>query len=250
MARTARKRSGTGIYHVILRGNNKQAVFIDTTDYFKLLNVLKDCKAKDGFALYAYCLMPNHIHLLLHESDVPIGEIIRRIASRFVTWYNIRHERVGHLFQDRFKSEPVNDDSYFCTVLRYIHLNPVKAGLCTDPEDYPYSSFSQYIEQSEWVDTDFFLDRFGLDGFMRFHKETCEDVCMDIPEQIAKRLSDEEVISMIMNTAKCTSIDEFHTLTRAVQQTCIRKINGLGASMRQLSSLTGIPIRTIRNYCK
>ena len=250
MARTARIRSGTGIYHVMLRGNNKQTVFTDTHDYVKFLNVLKDCKEKDGFTLYAYCLMPNHIHLLLKDSDIPIGEIMRRISSRFVTWYNIRHSRVGHLFQDRFKSEPVNGDPYFCTVLRYIHMNPVKANLCKDPEDYLYSSYTQYFGENEWIDTAFALDRFGAVDFRRFHQESCEDKCMDIPEYDEIRLSDEKALDLICIETKNMKEPDIRSMTRTKQQNCIRKLYQSGISMRQISKLTGIPFRMVRTYCR
>ena len=250
MSRTARIKSETGIYHVMLRGNNKQIVFFNSGDYCKFLKILRECKVKDGFELYAYCLMPNHIHLLLKTADAPLGDVMRRIATKFAIWYNIKHDRIGHLFQDRFKSEPVNDESYFCTVMRYIHMNPVKAGLCKDLEDYPYSSYVQYLDQSEWVDSAFFLDRFGLKGFEQFHQETCEDVCMDISTQTKRRLCDEEVASLIKEVTGCADIDEFQALNRSKQQKCICDLFHRGASIRQLSHLTRIPIRTVQNYCK
>ena len=130
MPRSARKKSKTGIYHVMLRGINQQQIFEDNEDSEKFLQILKDCKAISEFKLYAYCLMGNHIHLLIHETEEPIEKFMKRIATRFVYWYNIKYQRVGHLFQDRFKSEPVEDDAYFLTVLRYIHqirLNQVFA---------------------------------------------------------------------------------------------------------------------------
>ena len=234
----------------MLRDNNKQIIFLNAADYTKFLTILRECRCKDGFELYAYCLMPNHIHLLLKTIDIPPGEVMRRIGSRFATWYNIRHERVGHLFQDRYKSEPVNDESYFCTVLRYIHLNPIKAGLCTDPEDYPYSSYAQYIDQSDWVDSTFFLDRFGLGGFIHFHQEPCEDVCMDIPVNAKKRLCDEEVAMLIKDMAGCTNAEELRAMRPNIQQKCICELHQHGASLRQLSTLTGISLRTIRTYCR
>ena len=250
MARTEREKSKTGIYHIMLRGNNKQIIFLNATDYSKFLTILRECRHKDGFELYAYCLMPNHIHLLLKTIDIPPGEVMRRIASTFAIWYNIKHERVGHLFQDRYKSEPVNDDAYFCTVMRYIHLNPVKAGLCADLEDYPYSSYIQYINQCEWIDSTFFLDRYGLGGFIQFHQEVCKDVCMDIPVQTEKRLCSEEVALLIKDVAGCANTNELSAMKSDIQKKCIRELHQRGASLRQLSTLTGISLRTIRTYCR
>ena len=127
MPRQARKRSNTQIYHAMLRGINQQQIFEDNEDYAKFIQVIRDCKSLSGFQLFAYCLMGNHIHLLLKETNEPIEQIFRRIGSRYVYWYNVKYQRVGHLFQDRFKSEPIETNEYFLTVLRYIHQNPIKA---------------------------------------------------------------------------------------------------------------------------
>ena len=136
MARTARAVGDSGIYHVMLRGINRQRIFEDDEDREKFLEILKKSKEKDGFDLLAWCLMPNHVHLLIKENEVKLGTIFRRIGASYVYWYNGKYERTGHLFQDRFKSEPVEDDAVSLTVIRYIHRDPVKAGLCERPEEY------------------------------------------------------------------------------------------------------------------
>lgn len=126
MPRQARKKSESGIYHIMLRGINKQQIFEDDEDCQKYLQILKECKAVSEFKLFAYCLMGNHIHLLIQLGKEPIDLIFKRIGSRYVYWYNLKYRRTGHLFQDRYKSEPVEADSYFLTVVRYIHQNPPK----------------------------------------------------------------------------------------------------------------------------
>lgn len=131
----------------MLRGINGHQIFVDSEDYEKFLEILKDCKAISEFEIFAYCLMSNHIHLLLKEVKEPIEQIMKRIATRFVYWYNIKYQRAGHLFQDRFKSEPVENDEYFLTVIRYIHQNPVKAGICKKPQDYNYSSYNEFFRK-------------------------------------------------------------------------------------------------------
>ena len=132
MPRQARRLSESGIYHIMLRGINRQQIFEDPEDYDKFIDVLKACKEVSGFEIYAYCLMGNHIHLLIKPDKEPLELIFKRIGSRYVYWYNWKYNRTGHLFQDRFKSEPVDSDEYFLTVLRYIHCNPVKSGLTDD----------------------------------------------------------------------------------------------------------------------
>ena len=136
MPRKARIESKSGIYHIMLRGINRQQIFEDDEDFEKFLWVMKDVKQLSRFKLYGYCLMGNHIHLLLKPENEPLELIFRRIGSKYVYWYNLKYQRTGHLFQDRFKSEPVNDEKYLMTVLRYIHQNPTKAKLAKKIEDY------------------------------------------------------------------------------------------------------------------
>ena len=128
MPRAARIKSSSGIYHVVLRGINRQRIFEEDEDYAKYLNIFKSCRKQCSAKLYAWCLIPNHIHLLLKENNVPLSHIFRKSGSGFVYWYNAKYSRTGYLFQDRFRSEPVEDETYFPTVVRYIHLNPVNAG--------------------------------------------------------------------------------------------------------------------------
>lgn len=145
--------SPTGIYHVMLRGINRSDLFFDDMDFMKMKKILRSLSQptvkpsgiKPSIChIYAYCLMTNHIHLLIAERDLPIGEIVRRIGISYVSYYNKRRDRSGTLFEGRFRSEPVGDFEYFCKLLNYIHMNPVKAGLCKKPEQYKWSSWQEY----------------------------------------------------------------------------------------------------------
>ena len=156
MPRQARQKSKTGIYHVMLRGINQQVIFEDDEDYEKFIETLKTYKAISGYKLYAYCLMTNHIHILIKVEQEDIDLVMKRIAGSFVYWYNLKYRRKGHLFQERFKSEAVEDNNYFLTVIRYIHQNPVKAKLCNKTDEYTYSSYNDFIKESkEPVDFEF-----------------------------------------------------------------------------------------------
>jgi len=138
MPRQARRESGTGIYHVMLRGINRQDIFEDKEDYVRMLTCLQQMLEQYDdvgnhqpplCTFYAYCLMSNHIHLLLKTNQKDIGSTIKPLAVTYAMYYNNKYSRSGHVFQDRFKSEPVNDMAYFMTLLRYIHQNPLKAGI-------------------------------------------------------------------------------------------------------------------------
>ncbi len=129
MPRRTIHKSNTGIYHVILRGLNKQRIFEDDEDFEKFLKTLETNNESSGYVIYAYCLMTNHIHLLMKEGAEDLGTVFKRVGATYVYWYNWKYSRRGHLFQDRYKSEAVETNAYFLTVLRYIHQNPIKAGI-------------------------------------------------------------------------------------------------------------------------
>ncbi|MCJ7806540.1 MAG: transposase, partial [Clostridia bacterium] len=119
MPRRAREKSSTGVYHVMLRGINRQNIFKDREDRQQFITTLVKYKKVSGYEIYGYCLMTNHMHLLIKEGGESIDRILKRIGASYVYWYNKKYARCGHLFQDRFKSEPVEDDQYLLVVLRY-----------------------------------------------------------------------------------------------------------------------------------
>ena len=235
MPRRARQRSSTDIYHVIIRGINKQQIFYDEEDYEYYIYLLNRFRRMSQYDIYAYCLMGNHIHLLIKAPGEPVGKIFQRIGASFVYWYNLKYQRVGHLFQDRFKSEAVESERYFMTVLRYILRNPVKAGLCASPFDYPYSNAKAVLSQT---DPDFPC-RLTSDELAEYIALEQEDVCMDI--------SDEPRRGVTESTAKKMIRKEFGTLspvigkdTRKNLNRSIQRLSKQGLSIRQISRLTGI----------
>ena len=238
MPRQARQRSESGIYHIMLRGINRQQIFEDEEDHEHFLETLKNYKDECDYTVYAYCLMGNHIHLLMKEGKEALSVVFKRIAGSYVYWYNWKYHRCGHLFQDRYKSEPVEDDGYFLTVLRYIHQNPVKAKMCKKAENYPYSSMGAYMTFSALVDTEFALSMISREQFIEYHAEVNKDKCMDIEEHF--RLTDDEAKALIRKIAKCKSASEFQELDTKTRNACIYKLHSRGLSIRQISRLTGI----------
>ena len=136
MIRRARQRSESGVYHVVMRGVNRRDIFHDTDDHQRFLITLAQKKCNQEYELYAYCLMSNHIHLLLREGEDTVSRIMSRVGTSYAKWYNQKYDRCGHVFQGRYGSESVEDDRYLLTVLRYIHNNPVKAGLVLKAGEY------------------------------------------------------------------------------------------------------------------
>jgi REP element-mobilizing transposase RayT len=196
MPRTARKKSASGIYHIILRGINKQTIFSDEEDNDEFIRIISECKRISGFDLYAYCLMGNHVHLLIKEGSESIEQIMKRIGTRYVARYNRKYQRCGHLFQGRFKNETVEDDSYFLLVLRYIHHNPQNAGLCKGQDLYPWSSYRDYTNKKGITDVDFALGLIGENRFIKFMNEQSNDKVLDYDEE-KLRLTDMQLCEII-----------------------------------------------------
>lgn len=145
-----------GVYHLIARGNEQKAIFRDDWDRAIYLDRLADCRRRFGFFLYAYCLMDNHLHLAIERGSTPVSRIMHNLQSFYGQRFNRRHDRVGHLFQGRYKAFLVEKERYLLALLRYIHDNPVKAGLVAQAADYRWSSGRCFEKGSgpEWLDVD------------------------------------------------------------------------------------------------
>jgi REP element-mobilizing transposase RayT len=141
MARPLRVHIPGVLYHVMSRGNARQQIFLDADDYARFLTRLTVTAARFGVRCRAYCLMVTHFHLLLEPNLFPLSRMMQQLNSSYSQSFNRRHERVGHVLQGRFKSPMIDGDDYLRRVLRYITLNPVRAGLVATPEDWPWSSY-------------------------------------------------------------------------------------------------------------
>ncbi len=155
MARPYRLQAEGCFYHITSRGDDRKKIFLDEADYRKFLGYLKTAKGKFNFYLYAYCLMGNHYHLFIEIAQANLSRIMQSLNTAYTVYYNIKRKRCGHLFQGRFKSIIVEADSYFAELTRYIHLNPVRAKIATNPAEYGWSSYNAYIHGKEdgFVDT-------------------------------------------------------------------------------------------------
>jgi len=163
MARKPRIEIGGGLYHVISRGNNRRKIFRTHDDYLRFTNILAQQKARLPFYLYAYCLMPNHVHLLIEMRDHPLSRIMQRVLTGYSQYHNRKYKKIGHLFQGRYKSILCQTDRYLGELVRYIHLNPVRAKMVKRPERYQYGGHRAYVglDKSGLVDTEPVLRHFG-----------------------------------------------------------------------------------------
>ena len=240
MPRQARKKSKTNIYHIMLRGINHQIIFEEREDYERFIKTLARYKTISGYNVYAYCLMSNHIHLLIKEGKENLEQIMKRVAGSYVYWYNWKYKRVGHLFQDRFKSEPVETEEYFLTALRYIHQNPIKAKVSTDISQYEFSSYTEYLQDiSIIVDKEFVYSIINKAKFIEFNLENNDDICLDIEEQ-NNRINDSEAREIIKQVCGYSNASEIRKLNIAERNKCIKALKDGGLSIRQISRITGV----------
>ena len=240
MARQARKRSVTGIYHVMLRGIDKRNIFLHDNDKMIFMKKLLRVKENANFGLYGYCLMDNHIHLLIRESE-EIGVSVKRVSVGYASWHNNRYGRVGHLFQNRYLSEPVESEGYLVHVLRYIHQNPLKANMVKKPEDYPWSSYNDYISayqgNSISIDTDMIMAYFKEQkDFEEFTNTQNDDKFVDFEGE--DKFTDEALGDIIKRKIGPGFLNEKSIADR---NRLIREIyNSTGVSIRQLGRVFGV----------
>lgn len=245
MARGPRKKSSTGIYHVMIRGINKQNIFEDDEDRMKFLEIIRFFKNKCKYELYGYCLMNNHIHVLIKEMEDSISVAIARISATYVKWYNKKYERCGHLFQDRFKSEPINDEFSLLRVLRYIHQNPLKAGMAKGISGYKWTSYYEYIGKKNLVDIDIILDILSPDRHKSFNiyvdfMDEINDYDIFIDNDARLPISDDKVLDHIRSLG-VSSISELQQMSRNERNDILKKLKELEfVTIRQLSRVTGI----------
>ena len=240
MARQVREKSTTGIYHVMLKGLDGRNIFLDDADRSIFMEKLNKARETGGFQLYAYCLMDNHDHLLIKEGE-DLGTSIKRITVGYVQLHNNKYGRTGHLFQNRFNSEAVEDDQYLMTVIRYIHRNPLKAGMVSRLKEYSWSSYQQIIQayqgNSSIIDMGIIKDYFPTAAdFIRFSEEENQDECLEI--NLKTKWSDEQLTVLLSKNSEYRnlgelSVDKRNQLIRQIQQET-------GGSIRQLSRVLGL----------
>ena len=249
MSRTARISGDSGIYHVIVRGIDRRIIFEEDEDRDRFLSCLKAVREVSGFTLYAYCLMDNHVHLLIEARKEPLGLLMKRLGVRYVGWFNRKYARCGHLFQDRFMSEPVDTDDYFITVLRYIWRNPVEAGLCERPQDFPWGSRAWLGRPDGLVRDADLVRRCGVADLAGLDPASLRDAAA-----VERRLwtpegrSDRQVVSLALAMTGVGELGEIVRLPPGDVQHLVRALRRNGASIRQLARLTGIPRSTVERW--
>lgn len=239
MVRQARQYSQSGLYHIIFRGMNRQNIFEENYDYSKMINILSDLKREMNFAIYAYCLMSNHGHLLLRECATgDVSMIMQRMLTKYAGWFNRKYERSGALIGNRYKSQPVENDEYLLSVVRYIHQNPLRAGLVPALSNYKWSSYPEYLYGSVITDTHFVLSMIDRKVFEKYHQEGEGDL-YEVSDRVGK--SEEYIRRRIIQIMDGREPFEIASLPKNERNEIIRKLKvNEGFSVRQIERATGI----------
>ncbi|MBS3872463.1 MAG: transposase [Firmicutes bacterium] len=188
MPRQAREKSPTGYYHIMMRGIDRDFIYQSSKDKTYFVDLLKEAEQLD---IVAYCLMDNHVHLVVQGDIVALSLALRKLNIKYAMHYNFVNKRVGHVFQNRYRSEIVEDDKYLAHLIRYVHNNPVKAGLVAEARQYRWSSYGEYLGNLNIVSPiqkRVVLGLFpkGTESFKIFHLEPDENEYLDTAEDIER----------------------------------------------------------------
>ena len=236
MPRVRRQISESGYYHVMIRGNARQIIFESEVDRRYFLDLLKKSMEGTSVAVLAWCLMDTHVHLLISDPAQNLSLVMKRLLSQYAHHYNALADRVGHVFQYRSLSIPVETDHYLLEAVRYIHRNPVRGCLCANPGDYEWSSYREYLVGRGLSEVDIVLDMLGgIREFIAYHERDG----MYAP-RFAKRISTEDMIALAKTI---TGLDDLHvvgTLTVQRRNRFLALLRSAGLSCKQIEQLTGV----------
>ncbi len=242
MPRTAREQGKTGYYHIITRGNAKQILFEDNKDYSFYIYLISKFSREMGIAINAYCLMDNHVHLLVYDPVFNISQMMKKIDVTYAKYYNEKYERVGHLFQGRFLSEEIDNESYLLTAFRYILQNPEKAGVAIASE-YKWSSYRYYDTINSFVNTSVFTALIGdWKKYTTFISLQNSDKCMEF-DTLSN--DDEWALTVLRNTISVSSGTALQKLSKHERDKCIRKLRDKGLTITQIARFTGLNRNTV-----
>ena len=260
MPRLPRKYNDIGIYHIMVRGNAKQDVFIDGQDKKKFIKTILQKNLEELFIIYAYCVMNNHAHLIAKEEKESISKFMKRITISYAFYFNAKYDRVGHVFQDRFKSEAIKNDSYLLSAIRYVHNNPEKAGIM-NKENYPWSSYKWYVSpdiDNKLTGVSEVLKMFSLDieesvkTFKKFSNQVEKREFLDINQ--GREIDKQNVDQFVNKFFKQNSMSKDDLCKKQYMKQrndLIRKlVSNSNISKRRISEIVGLNRETVRRVSK
>ena len=256
MPRIARKISMTKVYHIILRGNDRQDIFYEEQDYKKFLKLIVITKEKYQYEVYAYCLMTNHVHLILYDKNDQISKIMQSIEIAYSSYFAKKYSKKGHLFQNRFISKNIEQENYLYRLCRYIHQNPVKAGI-SSVENYKWSSYNEFIHTSKIINSKFILSMFGkmqkeaVENFILFHNYMTNEINEEVEYEGISKLTDEQVREKIQKILQLKEISDIYMCDKDTRNKRIEKLKEIqGTSKVQLARILGMNRKMLERIMK
>ena len=250
MPRSNRTKSFTKVYHVIIRGINKQDIFLDKQDYLKFLKELQARKGKYKSDIFAYALMQNHVHLVIHDKSDALSKLMQSLTISYSNYFNKKYERIGHLFENRFKSYAIEDAGYLRNLVRYIHKNPENAGR----KPYIWTSYFEYINnKSTIIENSTVMKLFdnNMQNFKAFHDEYKKNQDYNKNFEMLGRLQDDEAIELIKKIINESNLLKIQNYEQEKKEQIIRRIIEIkGITKVQISRILGISRSTINRLIK
>lgn len=248
MVRKPRQTSPTKYYHVMMRGNNRESVFQKYEQKHYFAELLKNTEMDSPLEIASYCIMNNHVHILAYGEIEDLSEAFKKINIQYAMVYNIKNERVGHVFQDRFRSETVRDDTYFLQVIRYIHNNPVTAKIIEKPEEYIWTSYREFLARRPTVvspnQMDFINGLFAhnLEHFKEFHFNRDYNEYLDTDEDIEQNRSEiiRAIFKDISSSSENKEISSLLNSEEAKKEAVRKLLKETSLSHRRIASLIGV----------
>lgn len=237
MPRQARRLSESGYLHLIVRGIGRQAIFEEQEDYLRYLSSLERFCRETEVKVLAWCLMENHVHLLIRDEKKQTPQLMKKLGVSYSYYFNKKYKRCGHLFQDRYLSEVVEDETYLLMVFRYILNNPKKAGIC-EAREYEWSSYDLYGNPTTFMDLSLMRELIGDDAsYERCISQTNDDTCL---EYDGPKRDDEWAKKQIEVCLNGENGMALQALDRKARNEALKRLKTRGLTIRQIERLTGI----------
>ncbi|MCQ2462819.1 MAG: transposase [Clostridia bacterium] len=235
MARSARKISENGLYHAVLRSVDGRSMFYENEDYEKFIQVLGECKKTSEFLLFAYSLSPDMVHIIIKTGDTPLSMIFKRINTKYIYWYKRKYGCTGKLLRDRYKSEPLDTVERLAGAVKYVHSVPGAA--CT--------SLDEYKNGGSRIDADVIYRTVTKAELLNADEPVNAEDYIGENNYAKKGLSDDEVKKILSMDYACNSTEDVLILSEDFREIIIKRLHSAGASIRQISRLTGIGKSTV-----
>ncbi len=241
--RSARKIAKSGFYHVVTKGEADKTLFFDNADREFYLNELGRVRDELPLLIRAYCFMSNHAHFLLEDKQLCLAKAMKQLNERYAWYFQRRMNRTGHVFKNRYWSEPVENEAYLLYAMRYIHANPAAAGIC-EALDYPWSSVQDYLGHKGITDTDLILDMLGgRKGFIAFSLQEPLRANPFPGSQLTQHQTTDELATVAQSVIGDPA--KLRTLPYGERRKRVRLMEQRGFSATEIARLSGVSRSTV-----